>query len=70
MITVFKPGSKVTIGGDIAATVKQVCLQSDGVTYEIVWWSERTRNTQWFADFEVNAPKDGKPELGKVGFVS
>ncbi len=52
-ITVFAPSSWVTIGDDCPATVRQVCLTTDGVTYECVWWEGRERKIAWLADYEV-----------------
>jgi hypothetical protein len=65
-LSVFKPGTKVTIGNDITAQVRQVCIQEDGITYEVIWWSDRERKTQWLSAFEVEPLKE--TTLIPVGF--
>jgi hypothetical protein len=68
MLQVFKPGTTVTVGDDVPAIVRQACIAADGVTYEVAWWSDRTRIVQWLSEHEVKA-RD-RTELRKVGFVN
>lgn len=59
-IEVISVGSEVVIDGEIPAVVKRVCIEDDAgcLTYECVWWDERTRKSEWFRPNEIKA-KDG-----------
>ncbi len=63
---VFAIGSKVKIDGDLTAVVLGVTMRSSGVSYEVVWWEERSRRSEWLYDFEVSAVKGSKTM--EVGF--
>jgi uncharacterized protein YodC (DUF2158 family) len=57
MLEVFPIGAKVTIDGDIPATIVafEVRGDTDGrvVTYQCVWWDERTRKSEWITEGEI-----------------
>lgn len=54
MLSLWCIGSVVYVGKDIPATVTGVNIRANAhVMYECVWWDGRTRNTQWFEEFEV-----------------
>lgn len=65
---VIKPGSRVSLpqAEIVNATVRQVCIAEDGLTYQVVWWSGMTRNEAWVAAYEVSADQ---PAYVPVGFV-
>ena len=65
---VFPPGSAVTLNGDIAAIVLQVCISHHGVQYECAWWVNGDRKHGWLAATEV-APQDAAAAKAKIGFV-
>jgi len=50
----FKPGSRVKLKAlDLPATVSGCMVESAGLQYRIVWWSDGTRKCEWLHDFEV-----------------
>ncbi len=61
MLNVIRPGSTVTIGGDIEGTVVQLSIAaSDHVQYQVEWWDAKTRRIEWLEAFAVEAsePRD------------
>lgn len=52
----FTPGTVVHIGDEscpITATITQVNLQYDHVSYCVTWWNDKERKAAWFEAFEV-----------------
>jgi len=67
-IEVISPGSKVTIGEDITATILSVTIEPGGaVSYKAAWWSGRTRYQETIDASEVSETVDATNYLG-VGF--
>ena len=58
-ITVFEIGSKVLLDGEIPATVTAISIRGieHRLTYEVMWWDERTRKSEWVDPFEIQ-PKE------------
>lgn len=55
MIEIFAIGSKVTIDGDIPATITAVEIRGAVglVTYQCCWWDQRSRKVEWVTAGEV-----------------
>ena len=60
-IEVYEIGSQVTIDGDIPATVTAINIRGmeHRLQYEVTWWDERTRKTEWVDPFEIK-PMEAK----------
>jgi hypothetical protein len=56
-ITVLEVGSKVILDGDIPATVTALNIRGieHRLTYEVTWWDERTRKSEWVDPFEIES---------------
>lgn len=54
-IEMFAIGSKVTIDGDIPATITAVEIRGIAglVTYQCCWWDQRTRKSEWVTAAEI-----------------
>lgn len=59
-------GSRVKIDGDIEGVVLAFAVRGSTITYDVAWWSDGKRETEWFQDFEVRAI-EGEPRT-VVGF--
>lgn len=47
-------GTQVYLDKNIPATVTAVCVRGDNhLIYEVTWWSERDRKTEWVEPFEI-----------------
>lgn len=66
---VYEIGTAVLIDGDIPATITALNIRGleHRVTYEVMWWDERTRKTEWLDPFEIKA-KDPKTRV--LNFVT
>lgn len=63
-IEVYELGIDVLIDGDIPATLTAINIRpaqsgSVRIMYEVTWWDERSRKSEWLEPFEVR-PKDAK----------
>lgn len=68
-IEVFRIGAPVKIGSGITGVITGVTIrQRLSVLYEVDWWDGRTRNSEYFAAFQVEL--DESPSPLKIGFVS
>jgi hypothetical protein len=58
---VFEIGSQVVIDGEIPATITGINIRGieHRLQYEVTWWDERTRRSEWVEPFEIK-PKDSK----------
>ena len=58
-IEVFQLGAQCMIDGEIPATITAVSLRpaenSVRVSYEVTWWDERTRKSEWVEPYEIKA---------------
>ena len=69
MLTVYRPGSPVTLADGIAAGVLKVEIRANNyVLYEVVWWNGNARNTAWLEEAEV-APAEGS-STATIGFAA
>lgn len=52
---VYDIGSQVLIDGDIPATITSINIRGmeHRLTYEVMWWDERNRKTDWLDPFEI-----------------
>jgi hypothetical protein len=39
--------------------VEALCLDNQGLTYKVVYWSEGKRESQWLYDWEIEPAKEG-----------
>jgi hypothetical protein len=61
----LKQGQRVeVIGTDIKATVAGVSRRSDLLEYDIVWWANGERKTEWVYDFEIKPFIDNSKKAG------
>ena len=59
--TIVRIGAERAIRGQITA----ICIRATGLTYEVAWWADSSRNCQWLTAAEVNAEEDqATMELG------
>lgn len=66
-LIVLAIGTPVHIADDIKATVTTISIHDDNyVTYEVVWWDGRTRNTAWVEEFEIAKLEHSQSTL--IGF--
>lgn len=53
-ILVIQPGAAVKLDGGVDGLVTAVAIREGGkVTYEVVWWNDRTREREWLEACEV-----------------
>ena len=54
-IEVFAIGSKVTVDGDIPATIRAIEIRGEIglISYQCVWWDERNRRVEWVTASEI-----------------
>jgi hypothetical protein len=66
---VYEIGSEVTIDGEIPARITGISIHGieHRLQYEVTWWNERSRVSDWLDPFEVK-PKSGKTKT--LTFVS
>jgi hypothetical protein len=67
-IIVLSLNQEVTIGlgGDrFPATIIGIALYCGRIQYQVVWWDNRTRKSEWLDDVEIST--DGKNKT-KIGF--
>jgi hypothetical protein len=57
LIEVLEIGSSVVIDGEIPATVTGINIRGveHRLQYEVTWWDERTRKSEWVEPYEVKA---------------
>jgi len=68
-IEVIMPGSPVTIGEKINATVLQVCITDKcHVTYQCAWFDGNTRCCQWLEQIEVTRTEETAGQ--RIGFAT
>lgn len=56
LLFVWKPGTRVRIGGDIPGIVTQVCIRGESsltVQYLVAWWDGRRRVSEWVDPIEI-----------------
>jgi hypothetical protein len=60
-IEVLAIGTEVTIDGEIPATIRGICIRSESnITYECVWWDERSRKIEWLTVDEIKPKSEHK----------
>lgn len=65
----FAIGSKVKIGNNIEATVRNIEIyQNNGVYYNCSWWDGDVYRTQLLTESEVSEPSESQRVL--IGFRS
>jgi hypothetical protein len=66
-LQVLEIGSQVLIDGDIPATITAINIRGleHRLTYEVTWWDERTRRTEWLDPFEI---KPGEVKTQAIHF--
>lgn len=63
----MKPGTFASVG-KIRVLILQVCIDSHLTdTYQVCWWDEMTRKTEWVTHDEINLDKD--TQLDWIGFT-
>lgn len=52
---VMEIGSKVLLDGEIPATITSINIRGleHRLTYEVTWWDERQRKSEWVDPFEI-----------------
>lgn len=69
-IEVLQIGQKVTIDGEIPAILTAINIRpaTGGyrITYEVMWWDERSRKTEWVDPFEITV---AEPKKHSINFV-
>jgi hypothetical protein len=61
----LKQGTRVIIlGTEIKATVAGVSRRGDLIEYDIVWWANGERKTEWVFSFEIEAYNDNSKPAG------
>ena len=66
MIEILPIGTKVIIGGSIQATIIGISIrEQNNLTYEVMWWNEGNRKTEWLWPIEIEASPD---KMYVVGF--
>lgn len=69
-INVIPVGTPVLIGypkQEIPATIRQVCISADEVTYQAVYYDGRTRKSEWVTEAEIKLAPNLAPQ--PVGFT-
>lgn len=52
---IIKPGSKITIGGDIPAEIVAVAVfPDDSISYRVAWWDGRQRQEESFYPNQID----------------
>lgn len=69
---VFEIGSAVLLGGDIPATITAINIRGKEhrLTYEVMWWDERNRKTEWVDPFEIEIREAKKQTLRFISGVA
>lgn len=64
-IEVIEIGSEITIDNDIPAIVTAVEIRGSEhlLTYQVTWWDERTRKSEWVTPQEVKASQSKRRTL-------
>ena len=64
-ISVIKPGTPVTLNGDIEAVVVELSIASNlHVQYRCAWWSGSDRKVEWLEEHEVSCERDTSLTIG------
>jgi hypothetical protein len=64
-ITIYRPGTEVLINGTIQAWIKTASIQENGITYNVVWWDNLSRQEEWLMECEFEPTNgDDKVEIG------
>ena len=67
-LTVYSPGTKVTISEDIPAIIAEVLIkEGDHVLYQVVWWEKGSRKVEWLTISEITFSEED--EKRQIGFV-
>lgn len=63
---IYKPGSDVTIGGNIDAKIISAHISGEEcrLVYNVVWWSGNTRTEAVLEEFEIQPKKVTKKKIG------
>lgn len=62
----FAIGSPVLIEEDVTGKITAICIRSDNVQYEVVWWSGRSRYCEWLEPCEITMVAD--TQTTAIGF--
>lgn len=66
-LALIAPGSLVTLAGGQDAGVLRVEIgMGDYIRYEVMWWANGERKTQWLEAFEVALAGEQEPAV--IGF--
>lgn len=66
-LSVLPVGTKVVVEGDIDGVISAICIRgNDFVSYEVIWWNNRSRVLEWVTEDEVSE-MSGDKEM-KIGF--
>lgn len=69
MIRVLPVGSRVTLGGDVLASVTGIFIRAnDLVWYEVAWWNGLSRQEATVQALEVSPVYEGQERV-EIGFV-
>lgn len=62
---VFEIGSDVLLDGDIPAKITAINIRGaeHRLTYEVTWWDERNRKSEWVDPFEIRVNDAKKKSL-------
>lgn len=69
---VLEIGSKVLLDGDIPATITSINIRGmeHRLTYEVTWWDERQRKSEWVDPFEIRQQESKTRALKFVALAS
>lgn len=69
MLYVLQIGHPVRIASDIEGHVTGVCIkESSYVQYQVVWWQDRARHSEWLEEAEVAPIGDAQKQ--SIGFLA
>jgi hypothetical protein len=59
---VFEIGTEVLLDRDIPARVTAICIKGTEhrLTYEVTWWDERQRKSEWVGPYEIRSKQEAK----------
>lgn len=69
-LEIYELGSEVVVDKEIPAVITGVNIRSAEnsvrVSYEVTWWEERTRKSEWLEPFEIKAKSTKRATLSFV----
>lgn len=66
-IECFPIGTRVVLDGEIPALITAINISGENLTYQCVWWDERTRKSDWLVAAEIKrATSEGRTRIAMV----